>query len=131
MKDWKQLGLAIGLLALVIVYARWVKPSRLSEAEAVPESILDNSQPAPNLQDVAVPHLAGISKSEFDSIRIGMTHQQVADIVGSPGEIMSESAYGGTRIVLVQWEGETGLAAAANAMFENGRLFQKTQYGLR
>lgn len=72
----------------------------------------------------------GISASEFAAMQTGMTPEEVTAIVGSAGTVMSESDLGGIRTVMVQWEGESGLGANANAMFQNGKLIQKAQFGL-
>ena len=72
----------------------------------------------------------GISAEEFAAIKTGMTHDEVTAIVGSPGELLSENEIAGTRTVMVQWNGERGFGANANAMFQNGKLIQKSQFGL-
>ncbi len=72
----------------------------------------------------------GISSAEFQAIKTGMTPAEVTAIVGSPGEVISENELAGTRTVMVQWQGESGFGANANAMFQNGKLIQKSQFGL-
>ncbi|MBX7496791.1 hypothetical protein K3172_13070 [Qipengyuania sp. 6B39] len=72
----------------------------------------------------------GISKAEFDAIQAGMSQEEVTGIVGSAGEVISENEMAGTRTVMVQWEGESGPMGNANAMFQNGKLIQKSQFGL-
>jgi hypothetical protein len=59
---------------------------------------------------------AKITKAEFDQIQDGMTRAQVAEIVGSPGEVLSESTIAGYKTVMVSWEGSS-FASNANAMF--------------
>ncbi len=72
----------------------------------------------------------GISAAEFKAIATGMTQAEVTAIVGSPGEVISENELAGTRTVMVKWDGESGFGANANAMFQNGKLIQKSQFGL-
>jgi hypothetical protein len=72
----------------------------------------------------------GISATEFTAIQTGMTQDEVTAIVGSAGEVISENDLGGTRTVMVKWDGESGFGANANAMFQNGKLIQKSQFGL-
>jgi hypothetical protein len=78
----------------------------------------------------------GISKAEFDQIKSGMTYQQVVEIIGSEGEVLSESGTpGGTSLdihtVMYMWEGESGLGANANMMFQGNKLQNKAQFGLQ
>lgn len=72
----------------------------------------------------------GISAAEFSAIQTGMSEDEVAEIVGSAGEVISENEMAGIRTVMVQWPGESGLGANANAMFQDGKLVQKSQFGL-
>jgi hypothetical protein len=72
----------------------------------------------------------GISAAEFKAIATGMTQAEVTAIVGSPGEVISENELAGIRTVMVKWDGESGFGANANAMFQNGKLVQKSQFGL-
>lgn len=74
-----------------------------------------------------------ISLEEFNAIKNGMTYQEVFDIVGSSGTILSESDLGlgdeyFTRMYM--WEGEGSLGANANVMFQGGKVIQKAQLGL-
>ena len=75
----------------------------------------------------------GITKAEFDQIQNGMTYEQVVQIIGSEGEVMSESGQKGDQYytVMYTWEGESGFGANANAMFQGGKMVNKTQFGLK
>ena len=75
----------------------------------------------------------GITKAEFDQIQNGMTYEQVVQIIGSEGELMSESGDKGTQFytVMYTWEGESGFGANANAMFQGGKMVNKAQFGLK
>ncbi len=86
---------------------------------------LADAPPAPPAND------PGISASEFKALQTGMTQAEATAIVGSEGEVISENEIAGTRTVMVQWEGESGFGANANAMFQNGKLIQKSQFGLK
>lgn len=69
-----------------------------------------------------------ITAQEFAELKSGMSPSQVADIVGSPGEVISESSIAGYHTVMVKWDG-SGLGNA-NATFQNGKLVSKAQFGL-
>lgn len=73
-----------------------------------------------------------MSMAEFDAIQSGMTYEQVVQIVGGPGEKLSESGSPGEEYytVVYMWEGEGTLGANANCMFQAGALVNKAQLGL-
>ena len=74
----------------------------------------------------------GISKKEFDQLKSGMSYEEVVKIVGSEGEVLSESGNEGEDLhtVMYSWEGESGWGSNANAMFQGGKLNTKAQMGL-
>lgn len=72
-----------------------------------------------------------ITLEEFNKLKTGMTHKQVANIVGSNGQLLSESDIAGYHSYMIMWEGEESLGANANALFQNGKLVSKSQFGLR
>lgn len=74
-----------------------------------------------------------ISKGEFDKIENGMTYDQVKEIIGSDGEVLSESGDKGTEFytVMYMWKGQGTPGANANFMFQGGKLTNKAQFGLK
>ena len=74
-----------------------------------------------------------ISLDEFNAIQTGMTYQEVFDIVGSRGEVLSETDLGlGDQYysAMYMWEGEGSTGANANVMFQGGKVVSKSQFGL-
>lgn len=74
-----------------------------------------------------------ISLDEFNAIKTGMTYQEVFDIVGARGTLLSESDIGlGDEYytAMFSWDGEGSLGANANVMFQGGKVISKAQYGL-
>ena len=74
-----------------------------------------------------------ISLEEFNAIRTGMEYQEVFDIVGSRGTLMSESDSGlGDQYytAIFSWDGEGSIGANANVMFQGGKVTSKAQFGL-
>lgn len=72
----------------------------------------------------------------FNQITTDMTYQQVMAIIGTPGEEMSHNKLPGVpgvmpdiETVMYQWVNGNG--SNMNAMFQNGKLIQKAQFGLR
>ena len=70
-----------------------------------------------------------VSAAEFRQIQTGMTYQQVVQIVGFRGEETVRNEFAGTTTVMYQWVNAGG--SNMNAMFQDGRLTQKAQAGLR
>lgn len=75
-----------------------------------------------------------ISLSEFNKISAGMTYEDVVEIIGSKGNLLSEvdldigSQY---KTSVYMWDGEGILGANANIMFQNGKVVTKAQSGLK
>ena len=67
---------------------------------------------------------------EFSRIRTGMGYAEVCGIIGGSGELLSESDFADIHTVMYQWWGEGMPGANMNAMFQNGCLVQKSQFGL-
>ena len=80
-------------------------------------------------------NLPEITMDEFDSIKNGMTYEQVTKIVGATGEIVVQKGLPGDMFYTVtyQFEGRGGMWSASHAqiMFQGGRLTTKTQVGLK
>lgn len=73
---------------------------------------------------------AGVTLSQFNSLYEGMTYEQVVDILGRPGEVISSSELLGVKTVMYKWDG-TGFASNMNAMFQDGLMISKAQFGLK
>lgn len=65
----------------------------------------------------------------YNRVKNGMTFDQVVAIVGKPSQELSRNEMAGTETVMYQWDGSIG--ANMNAMFQDGKLVQKAQFGLR
>lgn len=73
-----------------------------------------------------------ITLAEYSAIQAGMSYQQVQQIVGSPGTILSESGVGQYYTFMVMWYGDPDdVGSNANVMFQNNKVIGKAQYGLR
>jgi len=76
---------------------------------------------------------AKISKAEFDKIKVGMSYEEVKEIIGGECTLESESGEKGTALYTVMYgcDGEGELGANVQLMFQGGKLDSKTQMGLR
>lgn len=70
-----------------------------------------------------------VTRAKYERIREGMTYEQVREILGETGEELSRSDIGGYTTVMYSWKNSNG--SNMNAMFQNGRLVNKAQFGLR
>lgn len=71
---------------------------------------------------------ATITMSKFEQVKEGMSYEQVKEIIGDSGAVISSSELGGVKTVMYQWQNPSG--ANMNAMFQNGKLVNKAQFGL-
>lgn len=70
-----------------------------------------------------------VTLGEYEQIREGMTYQEVSGVIGAAGQELSRSDVAGYATVMYSWSNENG--SNMNAMFQNGKLVNKAQYGLR
>ena len=77
-----------------------------------------------------------VTKAEYDQIRHGMSYSEVVSIIGARGEEtgsdrmegvpgLMESVY----TVMYSWQNRDG--SNMNAMFQNDKLMNKAQFGLK
>lgn len=77
---------------------------------------------------VSIPSNTGITLAKYTRIRDGMSYSEVVGVLGQEGVEISSSDIAGFKTVMYQWSGN-GIANM-NAMFQNGKLIQKAQFGL-
>jgi uncharacterized OB-fold protein len=77
-----------------------------------------------------------VSFDEYQRIEVGMSYKQVVEIIGVDGEEISRNKIDGIpgvmesiETVMYQWANKNG--ASMNAMFQNNKLSQKAQFGLK
>lgn len=70
-----------------------------------------------------------ITLAQFNRIQNGMTYQQVVQIIGRQGTVISENSIAGIHNIMYQWE--AGFMANMSAMFQDGKLIQKSQFGMK
>jgi hypothetical protein len=105
------------------------------EAEEMRERItgvLDSTAPgAKDFGTQAIKDTTGVNMANYLKLQNGMTYQQAVSILGRAGEEMSSSDVAGYTTIMYKWDGDSGFGSNMNAMFQNGRLTTKAQFGLR
>ncbi|HDR8302792.1 TPA: DUF3862 domain-containing protein [Bacillus cereus] len=102
---------------------------KTEETVAPPKQDVKKEEPKKEVKPE--PKKDGISKAEFEQIQNGMTYDEVKAIIGSEGELQSESEVAGYKTVMYMFKGEGGLGANATMMFQNNELTSKSQFGLK
>ncbi|OYD07593.1 DUF3862 domain-containing protein [Paludifilum halophilum] len=73
---------------------------------------------------------SGVTLDNFQKIENGMTYDEVVEILGKEGELISEAGEGQYKTEMYQWEGDSGFGANMNVTFQNDEVQSKAQAGL-
>lgn len=71
-----------------------------------------------------------ITLEEYNNIEMGMSYEEVTNIIGSNGIVSSEVNSNGYEIKIVTWYGKGIAGSNANVTFTNGKASAKAQAGL-
>jgi hypothetical protein len=93
-----------------------------------PDSGTSNGGVVSTIVDSVAPTPA-VTKSEYDALQTGMSYEQAVRIIGQTGEELSRNDLAGFTTVMYQWQNADG--SNMNAMFQNGGMVQKAQFGLK
>lgn len=83
----------------------------------------------PQTSTTTPPDDTGVTMENYLKLQNGMSYRDVVAILGSEGTEMSSNEIAGTRTVMYSWHG-SGLGNM-NAMFQNDKMMQKAQFGLK
>ena len=72
-----------------------------------------------------------VSAAQFAQLHVGMTYAEVIAVIGCPGDVMVDHSAGQPPTMMYGWQGHGIPGANMNAMFQNGRLIMKRQFGIR
>lgn len=101
-----------------------------------PDTGLRNTQPAERSQATGSQRQSApradrtVTAAEYARLATGMTYRQAVEIIGFEGEELSRSEIAGITTVMYQWTNPGFSGANMNAMFQDGGLIQKAQFGL-
>lgn len=87
-------------------------------AEVADDSVKTRLSPSPRI----------VTKSEYDFLQAGMSYLQVIRIIGFRGEDLGQSELAGISTVMYAWKNSNG--SNMNAVFQDGALVSKAQFGL-
>jgi hypothetical protein len=69
-----------------------------------------------------------VTRAEYDGLKEGISYSEAVSIIGVSGEELSRSDLAGISTVMYSWTNANG--SNMNAMFQNGKLITKAQFGL-
>ena len=72
-----------------------------------------------------------LNLEKFNKIETGMSYQEVVNIIGEEGTVLSESEIGNIKSIIYSWYGEGSIGANANVTFQNGKVVSQAQVGLK
>jgi hypothetical protein len=70
-----------------------------------------------------------VTQAGYELVQDGMSYGQVRTIIGASGKEVSHSDIGGYTTVMYSWSNDDG--SSMSAMFQNGKLVNKSQFGLQ
>lgn len=70
-----------------------------------------------------------ISLAQYNSIETGMSYDDVVNLLGGEGSLLSDTDISGSTSQVYQWNGAS-LGANATITFSNGKVMSKAQFGL-
>lgn len=109
------IALASILAVLLLIIAGMLVNTTRPKAEIAPRTI--QIQPS------------RITLAQFMKLEDGMSYQAVCRLLGKDGTELSRSNLSGTSTVMYQWQNND--LSNMNAMFQNGQLISKAQFGLK
>jgi hypothetical protein len=135
-KNWKIIG---GIVVAVLIIGA-IKNQTDQQKNAPATNQQSSNPPATQnsaLAPVPAPSSAiqpqpatGVVMANYNRVKTGMKYNEVVAILGKEGIEQSSNEIGGVTTVMYQWEGES-FGANMNAMFQNGKLISKAQFGLK
>lgn len=73
---------------------------------------------------------SNITLEIFNQIQVGMTYEEVKELIGSDGTLMTDTNIGGIQSTMYMWKAADGIGNAS-IMFQNGAVVSGSQTGLK
>ena len=124
-KKQKYTGLGIFLLIIGLLMVSCSYGSMQNDSDSSNQSLsnVQNSEAIESLNDEY------ITLEEFNQIKTGMSYEEVVEIVGSEGTVMSEASVMDSTTTIYSWYADNGIANA-NVTISGGKVMAKAQIGL-
>lgn len=128
------IGVPLSVAPLIALSDKGKKiPTQAPIAETVPSRQPETAAqtPAQPAQAPAQPAQgSGVNMNNYNRIQTGMSYDEVVQILGEQGSEMSSNDIGGYKNIMYMWKAGGFSGGNMNAMFQNGALIQKAQFGL-
>lgn len=134
MKNINSLNLVIVITIFLVIActcpkADENKPTNSTATAPAKDSSSETTTGTPLRNETKPAETGGVTMANFNKIKNGMRYEEVVKILGKEGEVLSETEAGGYKTVMYKWDGEG--FSNLNAMFQNGKLISKAQFGLK
>jgi hypothetical protein len=133
MKHLPLVGIFVLLLALL---ACGSTPTATPQQQAPPTATIapkptDTAKPAAptNTPKPTATPIWRLTLAMYNLLTDGISYADAVKIIGKDGTEMSRSSLGGYVTVMYSWQNSDG--SNMNAMFQNDKLIQKAQFGLK
>lgn len=90
----------------------------------------ENVVAQPKQVEQALP-ATGVNMENYLKLQNGMSYNEVTSILGEEGEELSSNEIAGIKTVMYMWRAKGFSGANMNAMFQDGAMVQKSQFGLK
>lgn len=119
------MGVVIGIIGLALLFS---VATNWNDTGAPKEPTSQNQQDNNELTQTK----SGVTYENFEKIQTGMTYEQVVEIFGKEGKVMSEVDMGMEEYAtkMYYWYDNTGIANC-NVTIQGGKVIAKAQAGLR
>lgn len=125
--------IVIGIIAAIATSGGNDKATSTTKKDTTSIKPADTSKPGESTKTDAKPaaKVGVLTKDKFEQIKDGMTYEEVKNIVGADGKVISESGEKGSQFYTVMYEFETdGFMSNSTMMFQGDKLINKAQIGL-
>lgn len=113
--------IGVGLLFILFKGCEGIRPLPTDPQSTAREIKLT---PRPQTQDSS-----RVTMAKYESLKTGMSYEDAKAILGSDGQEMSRNEIGNITTVMYSWSNFEG--TNMNAIFQNGKLASKSQFGLK
>ena len=132
----KRHGCLIAILTLLFLFLVFCFLLFIFARPELEPPYAEDSWDEPSYEEPEAPPAEGlvtITMEEYDQIKIGMTYDEVREIVGGDGENVSSADFGiGSESIMeiYSWDGAEDGYGSATIIVQDGTVISKSQYGL-